>query len=60
MSEYTFPTSAEFQDEDIPHLELTAESPAWEPYDDDFALQEESHLDFRGHLISATRSDGSC
>ena len=58
--EYTLPTSAEFEDENIPHLELTAEGPAWEPYDDDFALQEESHLDFRGHLISAARSDGPC
>ena len=53
--EYTLPTSAEFEDENIPHLELTADGPAWEPYDDDFALQEESHLDFRGHLISAAK-----
>jgi len=37
--EYTLPTSAEFEDENIPHLELTAEGPAWEPYDDDYALQ---------------------
>ena len=29
--EYTLPTSAEYEDEDIPHLELTAESTAWEP-----------------------------
>ena len=57
---YTLPTSAEFEDEDIPHLELTAESPALEPYDDDFTLQEESHLNFRGHLTSAARSDGPC
>ena len=26
--EYTLPTSAEFEDENIPHLELTAEGPA--------------------------------
>ena len=37
-----------------------AEGPAWEPYDDDFALQEESYLDFRGHMISAARSGGPC
>jgi hypothetical protein len=37
--EYSLPTSAEYEDEDIPHLELTAGSPAWDPYDDDFALQ---------------------
>ncbi len=36
--EYTLPTSAEFEDEDIPHLELMDESPAWEPYNDDFAF----------------------
>ena len=56
--EYTLPISAEYNDENILHLELTADSPAWEPYDDDFALQEESHLNFRGLLISAARSDG--
>ncbi|KAL7475689.1 hypothetical protein ACHAW6_001600 [Cyclotella cf. meneghiniana] len=48
--EYTLPTSAVYQDEDIPHLELTTESPAWEPYNDDFALQEETH-DALGHLF---------
>ena len=52
--EYTLPTSAEYEDENIPHLELMADSPAWEPYDDDFALLEESHLNFRGNLISVT------
>ncbi len=41
-------------------MELTAGSPAWDHYDNDFALQEESHLNFRGHLISAARSDGPC
>ena len=29
--EYALPTSAEFEDPEIPHLELTAESPAWNP-----------------------------
>ena len=43
--EYALPTSAEFEDPEIPHLELTAESPAWNPYDKDFAQLEESHLD---------------
>jgi hypothetical protein len=51
--EYSLPTSAEYEDDDIPHLELTAATPAWNPYDKDFASLEESHLDFRGHLISA-------
>jgi hypothetical protein len=56
--EYTLPTSAEFEGNDIPHLELTAATPAWDPYDKDFASLEESHLDFRGHLISDAQSDG--
>ena len=58
--QYTLLTSAEYEDQDILHLELTAESPAWDPYNNDFAPQAESHLDFRGHLISAVRSDGPC
>ena len=55
--EYALPTSAEFEDPEIPHLELTAESPAWNPYDKDFAQLEESYLDWRGHVISVARSD---
>ena len=51
--EYSLPTSAEFKDEAIPHLELTAVSPACDPHDKDFALLEDSHLAFRGRLISA-------
>ena len=41
-------------------MELTAESPAWNPYDKDFAQLEQSYLDYRGHLISVARSDGPC
>ena len=47
-----------FEDESIPHLEITAPSPAWDPYDEDLATQEDSHLNIRGHLISVPRSDG--
>jgi hypothetical protein len=50
-------TSAEFEDPEIPHLELMAKSPYWNPYDKDFAQLEQSYLDFRGHLISVARSD---
>ena len=39
--EFSLPTSAEFEDPEIPHLELTAESLAWNPYDKDFAQLEE-------------------
>ena len=44
--EYIFHTSAEYKNADIPKLELTATSPAWNPLDDDYALQGESHLDY--------------
>jgi hypothetical protein len=47
-------------EDEIPHLELTTPSLAWDCYDEDFATQEESHINFRGHLISVARSDGSC
>ena len=33
--EYALPTAAEYENEYIPHLELTAERPVWEPYDND-------------------------
>jgi hypothetical protein len=56
--EYALPTSAEYEDDDIPHLELTATAPAWDPYDKDFAALEESHLDFRGRFVSAAQCDG--
>ena len=39
-------------------MELTAKSPAWNPYDKDVAQLEQSYLDFRVHLISVARSDG--
>jgi hypothetical protein len=51
--DYSLPTSAKYQNEEIHHLELTAMSPAWDPYDKDFASLEESHLDFRGQPNSA-------
>jgi hypothetical protein len=56
--EYAIPTSAKFEDAEIPHLELTAESLACNPYDKDFVVLEESHLDCRGHFVSAERSYG--
>jgi hypothetical protein len=56
--EYSLPTSAKYENEEIPHLELMAASPAWDPYAKDFASLKESYLDSRGQLISAARSDG--
>ena len=48
--EFSLPTSAEFEDPEIPHLELTAKSLAWNPCNKDFVQLEQSYLDFRGHL----------
>jgi hypothetical protein len=31
--EYSLPTSAKYENEEIPHLELMATSPDWDPYD---------------------------
>jgi hypothetical protein len=56
--EYALPTSAEFEDESIPHLDLTAAYPAWNPYDKDSASLEASQHDFWGNLISAVGSYG--
>jgi len=41
--EYSLPTAAEYENEEIPHLELTAASLAWDPYDKDFASLEKSN-----------------
>lgn len=51
--EYAFPTSAKYDDESIPKLELTADSPAWDTSEVDFDLQRESHLDYRGQKVAA-------
>jgi hypothetical protein len=42
--EYALPTSAKYEDEDIPHLELTAAAPAWDPYDKYFAALKRAPL----------------
>ena len=41
--EFPLPTSAEFENPVNPHLELTADSPAWNPYDKDFAQPESDY-----------------
>jgi hypothetical protein len=45
--EYSFITSAEYKNEEFPHLEVMT----WDPYDKDFATLKESLLDFRRQLI---------
>ena len=58
--QYILPTSAKYENKNFSKLELMAACLAWNPLDDDHTLQEERHLDYRGHLISAACTDGPC
>jgi len=40
----------EFEDEDIPKLDMIYESPEWDPSDPDWATQEASTMDSRGRV----------
>jgi len=44
------PTTIQFEDEDIPKLDMTYESPEWDPSDPDWATQEASTMDSRGRV----------
>jgi len=44
------PTTIEFEDEDIPKLDMTYKSPEWDPSDPDWATQEASTMDSRGRV----------
>ena len=45
------PTVDEYEDEDLPHITMTAEGPEWEPCSSDFAEQEAAMTDFRGQIV---------
>ncbi len=51
------PSREEFDDENIPHLEMTGESPDWEPYKSGWAEQEAAMTDFRGHIQGQESDD---
>ena len=44
------PSTAEFADDDIPKLDMTYESPEWDPGDPDWATQEASTMNLRGRV----------
>ena len=44
------PSTVEFKDKDIPKLDMTYESPEWDPGDPDWATQEASTMDSRGSV----------
>ena len=52
--DFSLPDAADLEDVSIPHLELTAEGPEWDPYDPNFANCEDGMLDFRGRTIAAS------
>ena len=44
------PTTVEFEDDDIPKLDMTYESPEWDPGDPEWATQEASTMNSRGRV----------
>jgi hypothetical protein len=42
------PSTDEYEDGDIPKIEMTYEFPEWDPADPDWAVQEASMMDLRG------------
>ena len=44
------PTTVEFEDEDIPKLDMTSKSTEWDPGDPDWAIQKASTMDSRGRV----------
>ena len=44
------PSTAEFEDDDIPKLGMTYKSPEWDPGDPDWDTQEASTMDSRGQV----------
>jgi hypothetical protein len=47
------PSTAEFEDEDIPKIEMTSKSSEWNPADPDWAVQEALTMDSRGMVHNA-------
>ena len=45
------PTVSEWENEDITRIDMTCESPEWDPSCSSFAEREESMMDFRGNVI---------
>ena len=44
------PSTVKFEDDDIPKLDMTYESPKWDPGDPDWATQEASTMNLRGQV----------
>ncbi len=45
-------TLSEFERDVIPKFHLPAEAPIWDPGSSSYTLQEDSMLDFGGHIVS--------
>ena len=46
------PRDSEYEDESIPHIDMTSKAPVWEPSQVSFADQEDVMTYFRGEVIS--------
>ena len=45
------PTPEEYEDQNITHIELTEDSPPWDPYDPDFSCREDSMVNLKGKIV---------
>jgi len=45
------PTPEEYEDQNITHIELTGDSPPWDPSDPDFARREDTMVDLEGKIV---------
>ena len=46
------PTWEEYEDQNIPKIELMVEAPPWDPSNPDYSQQEQSMFDYRGWFVS--------
>ena len=44
---------SEYEDESIPHIDMTSEAPMWEPSETSFTEQGDKMTNFRGEVISS-------
>ena len=47
------PRASEYEDDSIPHIEMTRKPPVWEPSETRFTEQEDAMTNFRGEVISS-------
>ena len=48
------PTTSEWEDDEIPRVDMTYESPKWDPSSSSFAQREDNMMDYKGELVDRT------